>query len=89
LHPPSHTNPWPACEADAENHVVRNSLLLSALWDAFDRGLVSVANDGAPLISGRPTPKPTPASTPAMTQASHARKSSVRICIADFPADGR
>lgn len=43
----SHIVPWAECENDAERLDVHNGLLLSALWDAaFDRGLVSVADDG-------------------------------------------
>ncbi|SEC26918.1 HNH endonuclease [Rhodobacter sp. 24-YEA-8] len=48
----SHITPWADCESDAERLDVRNGLLLSALWDAaFDRALVSFADDGIPLIS--------------------------------------
>ncbi len=47
----SHIRPWAACE-DAERLDVHNGLLLSALWDAaFDRGLVSFANDGHALFA--------------------------------------
>lgn len=47
----SHIVPWADC-TDAERLDVHNGLLLSALWDAaFDRGLVSFADDGAVLVS--------------------------------------
>jgi hypothetical protein len=50
----SHIIPWAECESDAERLDVHNGLLLSALWDAaFDRGLVSFDDDGAPLFSPR------------------------------------
>ena len=43
----SHIVPWADCD-DAQRLDVHNGLLLSALWDAaFDRGLVSFADDGA------------------------------------------
>jgi hypothetical protein len=49
----SHIKPWADC-TDAERLDVHNGLLLSALWDAaFDRGLVSFANDGSLLASPR------------------------------------
>lgn len=48
----SHIIPWSECESDAERLDVHNGLLLSALWDAaFDRALVSFADDGVPLTS--------------------------------------
>ncbi len=48
----SHIKPWKDCETDAERLDVHNGLLLSALWDAaFDRGLVSFDDDGAPIFS--------------------------------------
>lgn len=48
----SHIIPWSECAGDAERLDVHNGLLLSALWDAaFDRGLVSFADDGAALFS--------------------------------------
>lgn len=48
----SHMKPWKDCESDAERLDVFNGLLLSALWDAaFDRGLVSFAQAGAPVFS--------------------------------------
>ena len=44
--------PWAACESDADRLDVHNGLLLSALWDAaFDKGLVSFADNGTPLAS--------------------------------------
>jgi predicted restriction endonuclease len=47
----SHIVPWTDC-TDAQRLDVHNGLLLSALWDAaFDRGLVSFADDGAVLVS--------------------------------------
>lgn len=46
----SHIIPWNRCESDAERLNPENGLLLSALWDAaFDRGLVSFADDGVAL----------------------------------------
>ncbi|MBW7057827.1 HNH endonuclease [Paracoccus bogoriensis] len=48
----SHIVPWAACESDAQRLDVHNGLLLSALWDAaFDRGLVSFADDGTPMFA--------------------------------------
>lgn len=50
----SHIVAWAECENDAQRLDVHNGLLLSALWDAaFDRGLVSFADDGAPLYAPR------------------------------------
>jgi hypothetical protein len=47
----SHIVPWAEC-TDEQRLDVHNGLLLSALWDAaFDRGLVSFADDGAVLVS--------------------------------------
>jgi hypothetical protein len=44
----SHIIAWRACASDGERLDPENGLLLSALWDAaFDRGLVSFADDGA------------------------------------------
>jgi hypothetical protein len=49
----SHIKPWADC-SDAERLDVHNGLLLSALWDAaFDRGLLSFADDGTVLVSSR------------------------------------
>jgi predicted restriction endonuclease len=47
----SHIIPWSEC-GDEQRLDVHNGLLLSALWDAaFDKGLVSFVDDGAPLAS--------------------------------------
>jgi HNH endonuclease len=47
----SHIVPWSEC-SDEQRLDVHNGLLLSALWDAaFDKGLVSFADDGKPLAS--------------------------------------
>jgi hypothetical protein len=44
----SHIIAWHACPVEKERVEPENGLLLSALWDAaFDRGLVSFADDGA------------------------------------------
>jgi len=46
----SHIVPWSECN-DEQRLDVHNGLLLSALWDAaFDRGLVSFADDGTALF---------------------------------------
>lgn len=46
----SHIIAWHACTEESERLEPDNGLLLSALWDAaFDRGLVSFADDGAPI----------------------------------------
>jgi hypothetical protein len=56
----SHIRPWASCESDAERLDVHNGLLLSALWDAaFDRALVSFADDGTPCFA------------PALSTAAH------------------
>lgn len=48
----SHIVPWAECADDAQRLDVHNGLLLSALWDAaFDRGLVSFADDGTPIFA--------------------------------------
>lgn len=48
----SHIVPWSECESDAQRLDVHNGLLLSALWDAaFDRALVTFADDGNPEFS--------------------------------------
>jgi hypothetical protein len=48
----SHIKPWAKCDTDAERLNVHNGLLLSALWDAaFDKGLVTFEDDGAPLFA--------------------------------------
>jgi hypothetical protein len=45
--------PWADCD-DAQRLDVHNGLLLSALWDAaFDRGLISFADDGTVLASAQ------------------------------------
>ncbi len=47
----SHILPWAACSADAERLDVHNGLLLAAHWDAaFDTGLLTFRDDGAPLL---------------------------------------
>ena len=47
----SHIVPWAECD-DVRRLDVHNGLLLSALWDAaFDKGLVSFADDGTALVS--------------------------------------
>jgi hypothetical protein len=47
----SHIRPWAGC-TDEQRLDVHNGLLLSALWDAaFDRGLISFADDGSVLAS--------------------------------------
>jgi hypothetical protein len=49
----SHIVPWADC-TDAQRLDVHNGLLLSALWDAaFDRGLISFADDGTVLASSQ------------------------------------
>jgi len=49
----SHIVPWAEC-SDDQRLDVHNGLLLSALWDAaFDKGLVSFADDGAVLANPR------------------------------------
>lgn len=48
----SHAKPWALCDTDAERLDVFNGLLLAAHLDAaFDAGLISVAEDGAILVS--------------------------------------
>lgn len=48
----SHIVPWRHCASDAQRLDVHNGLLLSALWDAaFDQGLVTFGDDGAPILS--------------------------------------
>lgn len=48
----SHIKPWAACESDAERLDVLNGLLLAPNLDAtFDRGLITVSNDGAVVVS--------------------------------------
>ncbi len=49
----SHIKPWADCEADAERLDVFNGLLLAPHLDAaFDQGFITVADDGAVLVSG-------------------------------------
>lgn len=49
----SHIVPW-TDSTDEQRLDVYNGLLLSALWDAaFDRGLISFADDGKVLVSPR------------------------------------
>ena len=48
----SHIKPWADCESDAERLDVFNGLLLAAHLDAaFDRGFITVADDGALVIA--------------------------------------
>jgi hypothetical protein len=50
----SHIKPWASCETDAERLDVFNGLLLSPNLDAaFDRGYITLADDGAVLVSVR------------------------------------
>jgi hypothetical protein len=50
----SHIVAWAECDTDQKRLDVHNGLLLSALWDAaFDAGLVSFGDDGAPITSPR------------------------------------
>jgi putative restriction endonuclease len=50
----SHIKPWAACETDAERLDVFNGLLLAPHLDAaFDRGFITVADDGEVVVSGR------------------------------------
>lgn len=48
----SHIVPWSECTSDAQRLDVHNGLLLSSLWDAaFDSGLISFSDNGAPVAS--------------------------------------
>jgi predicted restriction endonuclease len=48
----SHSKPWADCDDDKERLDVYNGLLLSANLDAaFDAGFISVADDGAVVVS--------------------------------------
>lgn len=48
----SPVKPWADCDDDAERLDVHNGLLLAAHFDAaFDRRLITVADDGAVLVS--------------------------------------
>ncbi len=50
----SHIKPWAACETDAERLDVFNGLLLAPHLDAlFDNGFITVADDGAVLVSSK------------------------------------
>jgi putative restriction endonuclease len=50
----SHIKPWADCETDAERLDVFNGLLLAPHLDAaFDRGFITVADDGAVAVSGK------------------------------------
>jgi putative restriction endonuclease len=52
----SHIKPWADCATDAERLDVFNGLLLIPNIDcAFDQGFITVANDGALLLSSRLT----------------------------------
>ena len=49
----SHIKPWADCERDAERLDIFNGLLLAPHLDAaFDRGFITVADDGAVVVSG-------------------------------------
>lgn len=48
----SHIKPWVDCESDAERLDVYNGILLAPHLDAaFDRGFITVADDGAIVVS--------------------------------------
>lgn len=48
----SHIKPWPVCTTDAERLDVFNGLLLAPHLDAaFDRGFITVADDGAVIVA--------------------------------------
>lgn len=48
----SHIRPWADCESDAERLDVFNGLLLAPHLDAtFDRGFITVADDGTVIVS--------------------------------------
>lgn len=48
----SHIKPWAECETDAERLDVYNGILLAPHLDAaFDRGFISVGDDGAIVVS--------------------------------------
>jgi hypothetical protein len=50
----SHIKPWAACETDAERLDVFNGLLLAPNLDAaFDRGLLTFSDAGAPVVSAK------------------------------------
>ncbi len=49
----SHIKPWADCESDAERLDVFNGVLLAPNLDAaFDRGFITVAQDGTVLVAG-------------------------------------
>ncbi len=53
----SHIKPWAECESDGERLDVFNGLLLAPHWDAaFDRGFITLANDGAVMVTGKLSP---------------------------------
>lgn len=48
----SHIKPWAECESDAERLDVHNGILLAPHLDAtFDRGFITVADDGVIIVS--------------------------------------
>ena len=48
----SHIKPWAACDTDAERLDIFNGLLLAPHLDAaFDAGFITIAKDGAVLVS--------------------------------------
>ena len=48
----SHIKPWADCDSDAERLDVFNGFLLAPHLDAaFDRGLITIADDGQVIIS--------------------------------------
>lgn len=50
----SHIKPWARCDTDAERLDVYNGLLLAAHLDAaFDRGFITLEDDGRVVVSGR------------------------------------
>jgi hypothetical protein len=50
----SHIKPWAVCETDAERLDVFNGLLLAPNLDAlFDKGFITVADDGSVVVSGQ------------------------------------
>lgn len=54
----SHIKPWADCETDAERLDVFNGFLLAPQLDAaFDRGLITVADGGAIVVSGDLNPE--------------------------------
>ncbi|WP_069353660.1 HNH endonuclease [Burkholderia cenocepacia] len=49
----SHIKPWADCQSDAERLDVYNGILLAPHLDAaFDRGFITIANDGLLMVSG-------------------------------------